>query len=178
MGAWLEPVCDRDLLVWAAWGPLLLFILYWGLALACSRSHMAAHCTNPLLIAGTASGTGRTLLHKALSPSVSGETVFLPLQVLSPEDLQSGESLLLPLRGLLLAHTTNAWDTPCPPRPSPLHLWEGEQGSARSVGFLQRSQQHPKTAHLSRVAGSWTSQSTTCIPASFLPHLPAAQPLV
>lgn len=86
--------------------------------------------------------------------------MFLPLQVLSPEDLQSGQSLLLPLLGLLLAHTTNAWDTPCPPRLSPLHLWEGEQGSAGSMGFLQRSQQHPMTAHLSRVAGSQTSQAS------------------
>lgn len=46
------------------------------------------------------------------------------------------------------------------------------------MGFLQRSQQHPMTAHLSRVAGSQTSQSIPCIPALFLPHLLAAQPLV
>lgn len=54
--AWLETMCDRDLLVWAARGPLLLIPPLWGF--------------DPLLTPGTASGADRTLLPKALSPSL------------------------------------------------------------------------------------------------------------
>lgn len=66
----LETMCDRDLLVWAASSPSLHFPPFWGFALGCSWQHVAAYHTSPLLTSGAASGTGRTLVLKALSPSM------------------------------------------------------------------------------------------------------------
>lgn len=61
--------------------------------------------------------------------------------------------------------------SPCPPRASPLCLWEGEQGSVGSVAFLQRSQQHPVA--LPTCLGQLETRQAKPFPASQLCSYPA-----
>ena len=173
-------MCDRDLLVWAAQGPSLLFPPFWGFALACSGRHVAARHTSPLLIPGTASGAGRTLLPKAPSPSVSSRGTNCPST---------------PAGAVSWGPSVRSVSAPSPPgaSPSPHHqcmghplptqtgscaLVGGGAGISQICGISAEVPAAPNgSAHPPETAGNQMSQSTPCIPAPFSPHLPAAQPL-
>lgn len=85
--------------------------------------------------------------------------------MLSPGDLQSGQSPFLTFQGFLPAHTI--WQ----PKLGPLYSWEGSRDQRDLYRGPSSIQLCPPTA------GNQTSQSIPCIPAPFLPHLPTVQPL-